>query len=57
MIEMKIVKQIGSHNSSVNALYLNYVDESSAEIVTLDEDGVIKVFNPDGSCTQVELNK
>ena len=50
-------KEIGSHDSTIIALYLNYITESEVEIVTLDEDGVIKVHKPDGSATQLNLAK
>jgi hypothetical protein len=57
MVEMKVVKEIGSHNATINSLYLNYVTKATAEIVTLDEDGVIKIHKPDGTCSLIELNK
>jgi len=57
MVEKKVVKEIGSHNTTINSLYLNYITETAAEIVTLDEDGVIKIHRPGGTYSQIELNK
>lgn len=47
---------MGEHSETINALHLNYVAESAAEIVTLDEAGVVKVHRPDGTCLQIELS-
>lgn len=57
MVEKKVVKEIGEHRATINALYLNYVKEKEVEIVTLDEEGVIKIHKLDGSCSHIELNK
>ena len=53
----KVHKEIGSHSASIISLQLNFVTDTKAEVVTLDENGIIKVHKPDGVLSQIDLSK
>ena len=57
MKEKKISKEIGKHNSTIISLYLNYIEEKIAEIITLDEDGIIKINKLDDTVLEINLSK
>ncbi len=57
MENKKVHKEIGSHSSTIIALYMNYLTDTQVEIVTMDEDGIIKMHRPDGSIYKLDLSK
>jgi len=52
-----VEKDIGCHKSTIIALYLNFVKESEIEIVTLDEDGIIKIHKDSTPPIIIDLSK
>lgn len=56
MKEKKVVRKIGSHGSTIIALYMNYLTETKMEIVSLDEDGVIKIHK-ENTVAEVNLSE
>ena len=57
MLNNQLEKEIGFHKGTINSLYLNEEDNNEFEIVTLDEDGIIKIHKMDGSAKQIDLTK
>lgn len=52
----KVVKELYSHYGTIIALYLNYVTDTTVEIVSLDEDGIIKIHRPDSKVDSIDLS-